>query len=104
MNQLIKDCSSSVQSSCTNLSSPWNIINGFLSYSLVDATSLCESEASLVVDLEDLLDGRDVGRGTHVKAKVVLLRRVHDVLQLEQVGRQMFTKIEMILKKSQNMD
>jgi len=50
----------------------------------VYSTSLCESEASLVVNFEDLLDRRDVGCSSYIKAKVVFSCRVHDVLESEQ--------------------
>ena len=54
------------------------------STTFVYSVSLCESEASLVVNFEDLLDGRDVGGSSYIKAKVVFSCRVHDVLKSEQ--------------------
>lgn len=46
---------------------------------------LCEGEAGLVVHLEDLLDGVDVGGRAEVQAQVVLAGRAHDLLK-EQKG------------------
>ena len=42
---------------------------------------LCEGEPGLVVNLEDLLDGVDVGRRPQIQAQVVLAGRAHDLLQ-----------------------
>lgn len=41
---------------------------------------LCESEASLLVDFEDFLNGRDVGGRPQVQTQVVLHCCPHDVL------------------------
>lgn len=43
--------------------------------------SLCEGQASFVVDLEDFLDGVDVGCCPQVQAQVVLIGCAHDLLQ-----------------------
>lgn len=42
---------------------------------------LCEGKTSLVVHLEDLLDGVDVRRRPQVKAQVVLVSGAHDLLK-----------------------
>lgn len=42
---------------------------------------LCEGEPSLVVDLEDLLDGVHIGSCPQVQTEVVLARCSHDLLQ-----------------------
>lgn len=42
---------------------------------------LCEGEPGLVVDLEDLLNGVDVGSRPEVQAQVVLAGRAHDLLK-----------------------
>lgn len=40
---------------------------------------LCEGQPSLVVDLENLLDGVDVGGRPQVQTKIVLARCAHDL-------------------------
>ena len=45
--------------------------------------ALSEGEASLIVDFEDLLNGRNVGSSTKVKSKVVLQPLAHDGLQID---------------------
>lgn len=42
---------------------------------------LCEGQPGFVVDLEDLLDGVDVGGRPQVQTQVVLARCAHDLLQ-----------------------
>ena len=41
---------------------------------------LCEGQPGLIVDVEDLFDGVDVGGRPEVKAQVVLARCAHDLL------------------------
>lgn len=48
---------------------------------------LCEGEPGLVVDLEDLLDGIDVGGRPQVQAQVVLAGRAHDLLRTQKRSR-----------------
>lgn len=45
------------------------------------AGRLCEGEPRFVVDLENLLDGVDVGGRPQVQTQVVLACRAHDLLQ-----------------------
>ena len=70
---------------CRNLSYivEQNIMALSSSTIFVYSMSLCESEASLVVNFEDLLDRRDVGCSSYIKAKVVFSCCVHDVLESE---------------------
>ena len=42
---------------------------------------LGESESRLSVNVEDLAHRTDVGGRAEVKAKVIFLRRIHDLLQ-----------------------
>lgn len=42
---------------------------------------LCEGKAGLIVDIEHLLNGVDVGGRPEVQTQVVLARRAHDLLE-----------------------
>lgn len=42
---------------------------------------LCEGKPGLIVDIEHLLNGVDVGRRPEVQTQVVLARRAHDLLE-----------------------
>lgn len=42
---------------------------------------LCKGQASLIVHLEDLLDGIDVSCRPQIQAQVVLVCRAHNLLQ-----------------------
>lgn len=48
--------------------------------------NLCEGEAGLAVNLEDLLDGVDVRCRPQVQTQVVLVRCSHDLLHEEEEG------------------
>lgn len=52
------------------------------------ARRLCEGEPSLVVHLEDLLDGADVGSGPQVQPQVVFVGDAHDLLQKNKAMKQ----------------
>lgn len=42
---------------------------------------LCEGKPGLIVDIEHLLNGVDVGGRPEVQTQVVLARRAHDLLE-----------------------
>lgn len=46
--------------------------------------NLCEGEAGLAVNLEDLLDGIDVRRRPQVQTQVILVGCSHDLLHEEE--------------------